>query len=295
MNALLLVIALTAAPADPATQAKEAFAAGKKLYEQSKFADAVAKFSEAYKIKPHPVIFFNIGKCYEALGDSALAMRAYRNFLRLLPESNDRQVVADALANLERKLREKGVQQLMVFADPPAAQLEIDGKALSDSPAFIELTAGPHKLTAKMDGYDDLERSFNFNIGRSSEMTINLVPKGTATQPTAPVATDAPKATPDLTPAPTQRVTAKPAPSRHRTWTWVAGGVAVVGLGAAIGMGVVANGASADLRGSVHDRPRTDALVGTTQSMAMGANVTYAVAGAAAVTAVVLFFLEGRP
>src|SRR4051812_44887339 len=134
MNALLVLIALSAAPtpapADNAQKAKEVFTAGKKLYDQAKYAEAVKRFEQAYALKPHPVIFFNIGKCYELLGDSAKAMRAYRDYLRLLPEANDRQAVTDAVTNLERKLRDRGVQQLMIFTDPPNAQIQVDGKDL---------------------------------------------------------------------------------------------------------------------------------------------------------------------
>jgi tetratricopeptide (TPR) repeat protein len=292
-TALLLIAALGAAPVEPAAAAKESFAAGKKLYDQAKFADAVVKFEEAYRLKPHPVIFFNIGKCYEAMGETGKAMRAFRDYLRLLPDATDRQNVVDAIANLERRLRERGVQQLLVFVDPPNAAVAIDGKPITGNPASAELTAGSHQLTAKLDGYDDLARTFNFNIQRSSEMTINLTVKGTAV-----AGNDAPKKMPDvdLTPPPTPpSATVTSAPSRHRTWTWVAGGVAVAGLGAAIGMGVVSSGASNELKGSQHDRLQADALASKTQSMALGANVTYGVAGAAAITAVVLFFLEGRP
>src|SRR4051812_11846152 len=186
MNSLLLVLALAAAPAptDNAAKAKETFSAGKKLFGEGKYAEAVKRFEEAYSLKPHPLIFFNIGKCYELIGDAGKAMKAYREYLRALPDANDRQAVTDSVTNLERKLRDRGLQQITVFADPPAAKIEIDGKDVGASPATIELSGGSHKLVVKAQGFQTVERPFTMSLTRASEMTINLQAAGAATATT---------------------------------------------------------------------------------------------------------------
>ena len=188
--ALVLSLVLTApaksppkpAPAaapqeDPSTvQARELFQWGQRLYKQARYAEAIAKFEEAYAVRPHPVIYFNIGRCYEQLGETAKALRAYRDYLRLAPDAKDRETVADAMVNLERRLREKGVQQLMVFADPPNARIEVDGKDLGTSPASVELVAGNHTLAVRAEGHDTVERAFVMTTARATEMTIALRP-----------------------------------------------------------------------------------------------------------------------
>lgn len=319
MFALLLAVSVAtsaapppaAKPPDPA-KAKELFNAGKKLYDLGKYGEAVVKFEEAYVARPHPIIFFNIGKCYELMGESGKgetgkALRAYRDYLRALPDASDKVAVGDSIANLERKLKDRGLQQVLVFADPATATIEIDGKNLGVQPASTELAPGPHKLIAKADGYTPVERSFTMSAVRSQEVTINLAPVGSGT----PAVADAPKndglkqpnnsvtePTPTTTSStpPESIVAKKPPPKKGgtRVFTWVAAGGAVVAGGVGAGLGVMAGGASSELKGSQHTRMEADALVSKANSMSLGANVAYGVAGAAAVTAVILFFVEGR-
>ena len=85
-----------------------------------------------------------------------------------------------------------------------------------------------------------------------------------APPPPPPAVTDAPKE-PVLTPAATVVVApvAEPAPKK-RVFTWVAGGVGVAALGAAVGMGVAASGSSQRLRdGTVRPQAEAQALYET--------------------------------
>lgn len=303
ISALVIALLLSApkpAPAPAAAdavevkKAKALFQAAQKLYKQGKYADAIAKFEDAYAVRPHPVIFFNIGKCWEQLNDTARALRAFRDYLRLAPDAKDKQSVSDAVANLERRLREKGLQQLIVFADPPTARISVDGKDLGPSPASVELVAGSHDLSVAADGFEKVERSFNHQINRVSEMSISLQPAATP-----PIASDAPKTElkksvePDNVPPEPPLVATSPTETKKgRVWTYVAGGVAVASLGAAIGLGVGANGNSAELLAREHPQAEAQKLHDTANGMGMGANIAYGVAGVAAVTAVILFFVE---
>lgn len=310
IHALLIAVALAApgtpkkapapAPAassdDPTVKAKELFTWGQKLYKQARYAEAISKFEEAYAVRPHPVIFYNVGKCYEQLGETAKALRSYRDYLRLSPDAPDKETVSDAVANLERRLREKGQQQLMVFADPPTARIAVDGKDLGTSPASVELVAGNHTLVVTADGFDKVERSFVMQLNRATEMTISL--RQTGVKDTPPLASDVPKKDePKVTdagpppPAPPV-VTAPVEEKKGRVFTWVAGGVAVAGLGAGIGMALAEQGKEKEIQALQNDPKRATQLGAEAQGLATGANVAYAAAGAAAITAVVLFFLE---
>jgi tetratricopeptide (TPR) repeat protein len=296
MTAALIVL-LSLSAADPA---KEAFGAGKKLYDKGKYADAVKKFEDAYALRPHPVIFFNIGKCYEKLSEPAKAMRAYRDYLRLLPDATDKAAVQDSIANLERKLRDKGVQQLMVFYEPKEAAVEIDGKPLAGpSPATVELAAGDHALTATAEGFEPLKRTLTTALAHATEVTITLDAKKE---------TPAVEAKPEPTPAPSEAVAAttsepkpvaaevveQPSAPRRRVFTWVAAAFAVAGAGAGLGLGLLANNASGTLLGTQHSRMEADQLVSNVHTFSLSADIAYGVAAAALVMAVMLFFLEGR-
>ncbi|MDP1822699.1 MAG: PEGA domain-containing protein [Archangium sp.] len=313
--ALLIALMLAAPPAPKKAapgaaesgdvkKAKDLFQWGQKLYKQARYAEAIAKFEEAYTVRPHPVIYFNIGKCWEQLGETAKALRAFRDYLRLAPDAKDKETVSDAIANLERRLREKGMQQLMVFADPPSARISVDGKELGTSPVSVELIAGNHSLSVSAEGFEKVDRSFVMQTTRATEMTISLRPvsKEPAKDPVKdPVASDAPKVEPKKddpgTPPPMPPVVVAPVETKKgRLWTYVAGGVAVASLGAGIGLGVAAQGEMDKFTKVQHD-PATvqaefDAAKAASGGMATGANVAYGVAGVALATAVVLFFLE---
>jgi hypothetical protein len=313
--ALVLSALVAASPADTGLsaadlqRAKDLFGAGQKLYKAASYSEAITKFQEAYAVRPHPVILFNIAKCYEQLADDGKAMRAYRDYLRFSPDAKDKEAVVDAIANLERHLKERGQNQVIVFTDPASARVEIDGKDVGLAPASAELTAGAHKIVVRSRGYETVDRSYTMSISRASEMTINLKPS-TPALPTAETAGDAPKKDElkvvTLSPAQNEPVAAAspvvanpvtvttkaPGAKKGRVWSYVAGGVAVAALGGGIALGVLSNNASSELRATEHSRADATALATTATSFSTGANITYGVAAGVAITAVILFFVE---
>lgn len=299
---LILASALTAgqpafaadAAGDETARAKEAFSSGQRLYKTGKFAEAMGRFEEAYRLKPHPSILFNIGKCWEQLGEVAKALRSFKDYLHAEPEAKDKQQVNDAIANLERKLREKGLQQILIYAEPATARIEVNGKDLGVSPASTELPTGTHNLAVKAEGFETVERTFTMQLQKGSELSIVLVPRSPEPQPTAATTSDAPTKT-TLAPQSVPAATAATEVPRKkgRVFTFVAGGLAIAGLGTGIVLGIVSSNASTELRSRQHPRDEATTLVNTATNTAIGANVSYGVAGAAAITAVILFFVEG--
>ena len=79
---------------------------------------------------------------------------------------------------------------------------------------------------------------------------------------------------------------------KARVWTWVAGGVAVAGLGAGVGLGVMSNAKAVEHNTVVRGPDAAAELRRDSQTMATAANISYAVAGVAAVTAIILFVVE---
>jgi len=282
-------------------KAKDLFGAGQKFYKAGQYKEAIAKFEEAHAVRPHPVIFYNVAKSYEQLGENGKAMRAYRDYLRLQPDAKDKESVTDAIANLERRLKEKGQQQMLVFTDPATARIEIDGKDLGTSPASAELTAGSHKIAVRAPGFESVERSFTMSISRAQEMTVNLKPGAT---PAIPTAADAPRrddpatTTAAVTPGvadslkPANVKQATPPAKKGRVWTWVAAGVAVGAAGGGVAMGVISRDAATELHARPHQQAEAQALYNQASGLSTGANIAYGVAAGAAIAAVILFIVE---
>lgn len=96
----------------------------------------------------------------------------------------------------------------------------------------------------------------------------------------AQAALDAPRALPP------------PSPARGRVWTWVLAGAAGAGLATGVGLGLGAQSARDEMVRERHGATEVQRLHDAGLGRATGANVAYAAAGAAALTALVLFFLE---
>ena len=111
MSLLAAALALTIRAAEPveATAAARAhFQQAEALSREGRWRDAIGAFEAAYRARPHPALFFNIAKCHEQLGEHADALKHYREYLRQLPEAHDREVVAEAVRQLEQQLVHEG-------------------------------------------------------------------------------------------------------------------------------------------------------------------------------------------
>jgi len=86
-----------------------------------------------------------------------------------------------------------------------------------------------------------------------------------------------------------------PTAPRVRAVDYLLGSVALAGLGAGIGSGIVSSRAADDLMGGLHDRPYADRLKSRQHTWGVVSVVAYSVAGAAAAVALVkVVFLNGR-
>lgn len=82
------------AAAARAAEAKRAFDAGD-------FTAAIEGYREAYRLLPSPGLLYNLAQAYRLGGDCARAARAYRDYLRLVPDSPYRTTAEQNLAAAE--------------------------------------------------------------------------------------------------------------------------------------------------------------------------------------------------
>ena len=298
-------------PAAPATDqtavAKAHFKKGTDLYKQARYREAIEEFEAAYKAKPHGVLRYNIAQCYEKLGDIPAALRSYHDYLREVPNADDKEVVLRAVGNLEARLAATGVQQILVYSDPTEAEVWLDGQSRGRTPFSAVMPHGTHTVSLVKTGFKTVTREVVLAPDRSVELTITLQ-KGTSTVPLPPppvvAAPPAPGASPLAAAPPADKAgavpLAAPAPEpvkqeakKGKLWTWIAGGVAVAAAGAGAYYGVKAQQASNDLRSGNYVQPKVDSLQQDAKSAQKTANILYGVAGVAAAAGVTLFFVEG--
>jgi tetratricopeptide (TPR) repeat protein len=312
MKSLVAALLLAAVPAAPAlaqaprpaptdlkAQARAHYDRGAGFYKQARYREAIAEFQEAYRLRPHGVIHFNLAQCYERLGDIPAALQAYHEYLRAVPDAEDRRTVVAAMANLEARLGASGVQQLLVYSDPSGAEVRVDGQSRGRTPLALVLPHGSHTVSLEKPGYRTSTRQAVLSSQVSVEMDVALqkdvplppppvisapagtVPPGPAVSRSVPSSATSPAPHP-VTPGP-----------RPRLWTWVAAGTAAAVLGAGVYYGVEAKKAQDNLRGNVHDSGTATQLAKDAKSKARTANVLYGVGGVAAAGAGALFYFEG--
>src|SRR4029079_2826324 len=90
--------------------AKKAFGEGKKLHSQGKYAEAIEKFKESYRLSRKPDLLYNIGFTMDEAKEADMALYYYRKFLREAPpEADPRPTVAERVKVLEQQFNPRGV------------------------------------------------------------------------------------------------------------------------------------------------------------------------------------------
>jgi tetratricopeptide (TPR) repeat protein len=240
---LLLLSAEALADGDAVAQAKQRFNAAAQAYHEARYKDAIELFMQANALDPHADLLFNVGQAYEKLGEVPNALRSYRDYLRAAPGATDRGNVERTIANLEARLRERGVQQVTVFSTPAGATLQLDGKPVGQTPWTGEIAPGRHVAVLHASGYPDVAKEFVLVSERAMDLDIAMPVAATGAAATV-IAGRAPE--PPLAPAGDggpQTV----APARPRTvapWTFAALGVGVASLGASLGLELARKGAA---------------------------------------------------
>jgi hypothetical protein len=155
-------------------EARTRFDLGLKLFGDGDNAGALAEFERAYRLIPNPLVRFNIGLVYAAMGRPVDAVAALDEVLAA-PGS----MKADKLARAKeiRAQQAARIARLSVTTNVPAA-LELDGVAAGRTPlaAPLQASAGIHVIGAVATGYVALRREVTAAGGTTEEVALSLVP-----------------------------------------------------------------------------------------------------------------------
>ncbi|HEY4238436.1 MAG TPA: tetratricopeptide repeat protein [Kofleriaceae bacterium] len=120
---VFLGLFLTARPAladDAATRiAKRHFERGQKLYNLTRFEEALDEYEKAYDAKPLPAFLYNIAQCYRNLGKIDEAIFSYKKYLSSAPSADNREQVEQQIDELEQKKAEGDTRRLGLMPKPP--------------------------------------------------------------------------------------------------------------------------------------------------------------------------------
>lgn len=273
----LLVLCCWSRPVE-ASEARDLYRLAITRHAVAEFEDAIRLLTRARAMTRDPgllgKIYLQLGINHAVLGESQKAQASFRLALTHDPalELNPGQIKKSTVALLGQ-VRRGMSGRLMVTANQ-AAVVTVDGRRQGSTPHTGRLPVGRHRVEVRRDA-QRLVRVVIIRLDRLSRVAARF--KVVAARRALP---------------------AGKKPRRGRIWTWVAAGAAVTALGVGIGFGLAADSSYDELEalvaGSRRDLEARQKLVDSVESRALTANIIFGVAGAMAVTSVVLLFLEGR-
>jgi hypothetical protein len=152
-----MALVLVAAPGqlhaqDAGPSAREHFNRGYAFAEKGDPHSAIREFELAYATNPNPSVLYNLGQAYAAAGRSSDAIETLERYLSLSGAS----VPAARLAQINAQLQfhAQRVGKLSIEAEPPSAEIWLNGKSLGVGSRVVLLNAGKHHLMASAPGFE---------------------------------------------------------------------------------------------------------------------------------------------
>jgi len=124
-------------------QAKKAFAAGTRAYENGDFEVALARFRRAYELTESPDLLYNIATVSDRLRRDAEALEAYRGYLKARPQSPDREHVEGRIEALQAALDALARAEVEAEIEARRAALEAAAKVKAERPLTQYVGPGP--------------------------------------------------------------------------------------------------------------------------------------------------------
>jgi hypothetical protein len=139
----------TATPDTSLQSARQHYGRGIELAAQGNYSRALQEFQEAYQIRPHFAVLYNIGQALIALQQPIEAIATLEQYQREAKEQINAERIQETNAQIaaEKAL----IAEVWLTAKPAFASVIIDGKKVGSAPleAPILVAAGKHALSVR--------------------------------------------------------------------------------------------------------------------------------------------------
>ncbi|MBI5487151.1 MAG: tetratricopeptide repeat protein [Deltaproteobacteria bacterium] len=174
---LAALLASSAAAQDFSPESIEAYQAGMEAFQAGNLERAIELFRESYEVyHGHPNALYNIGQCYERLGDLEQAVNYYEQYLASdLAEGRD-----EVYARMrELRAREAVFTLRTIPAGAGVHVTDVNGLALPEipdaaTPCELELPPGTFVIHLDLAGYTPRTQVVEGGLGRRSVIEITL-------------------------------------------------------------------------------------------------------------------------
>ena len=266
------------------TRARAAYTEGQRRFDAGDFAGALTKFEEAYSIVSNPVVLLGVASAQERLGRTADARGTLERYLRERPDAPDRADVEGrivAMGGSTAPVTAEGT--LVITSEPAGAAVVVDGESSGAvTPTEVSVAPGDHEVALALSGYELSTESVTVAAGARAEVSVALtvMPEADAMTADEAFADDEEEEATEEEPAPQSGPSAA---------TWVTTAIAGVALVTGTVFGFVALSRQSDF-----DVTPTASLADEGEGFALAADLSFGVAIAAGITAIVLYATD-RP
>lgn len=155
---------------DTRNRARQLYTEAQALFDAGNFPQAEASFRAAYQAVPNPVVLKAIATAQERQGNISGSIETLQQYLRESPNAPDR-------AEMEHHMQELAARPatVMVSSTPPGATIVVDGQDTGHTtPADIAMAAGEHAVELRMTGYSPTSQSFTAQAATRVRLEMNL-------------------------------------------------------------------------------------------------------------------------
>ncbi|HVW30827.1 MAG TPA: PEGA domain-containing protein [Polyangiaceae bacterium] len=155
-------------------EAAQRFDRGLELFDQGDNAGALAEFKRTYEILPNPVVLYNIGLVYAAMGRPVDAVDA------LDQSVNSGGLSAKQLERAKQTLNDQKARigRLSVTTTPDGAHIEVDNVEVATTPLAqpVRISEGSHIIGAVAEGYAPARKEVVIAGNSDAAIHLDLVP-----------------------------------------------------------------------------------------------------------------------
>jgi len=160
---------------DPKTEARDRFGRGLRLFNDGDNAGALAEFKRAHELSPHPVVAFNIGLVYAAMGRAIESVAALDEVIK-----NPGTLASDKLEKAKRTREEQlqRIAEIDIKANVEGAEVEIDGVRADKLPLAkpLKVTSGSRIVGVLAPGHLPERREVTLAGGTKKQLVFELKP-----------------------------------------------------------------------------------------------------------------------
>jgi len=162
-------------------QAKKAFAAGSRAYQQGDFDTALRRFRQAYDLTESPDLLYNIATVSDRMRRDEDALRAYEGYLEARPASADRPHVESRIEVLRGSIEARREAELQAQIEAERAAQEAAARIKAERPLTHHVGPGPGPwITIGAGGAALVTGAVFVGLGQRDQKSVESAPPGSS-------------------------------------------------------------------------------------------------------------------